>query len=154
MFWWDRRIPRLGAGEIVYHQSARGFGTSHRTSPGLDFPIYKVGVHSRCSRNVRCFGPPFSLPYISLRVAHLCLVHHKGPESDPLGASPSLMNTRKRGPRGLSIAPRPGSLERSCHRGFDVWGDPQDLVSKVLPTTLWPGRRVALRDFTLEEKND
>lgn len=96
----------------------------------------------------------FSLPYISLRVAHLCLAHHKGPESDTLGASPSLMNTRTGGPRGLSIAPRPGSLERSCHRGFDVWGDPQDLVSKALPTTLWPGRRVALRDFTLEEKND
>lgn len=41
----------------MYHQSARGFGTSHRTSPGLDFHIYKVGVRSRCSRNVRCFGP-------------------------------------------------------------------------------------------------
>ena len=62
----------------------------------------------------------FSSPYISLRVAHLCLAHHKGPESDPLGAGPILMNTRTRGPRGLSIAPRPGSLERSCHRGFDV----------------------------------
>ena len=41
----------------MYHQSARGFGISHRTSPGLDFHIYKVGVRSRCSRNVRCFGP-------------------------------------------------------------------------------------------------
>lgn len=36
----------------------------------------------------------FSPPHIPLRAAHLCLTHHKGPETDPLGDSPVLQGTR------------------------------------------------------------
>ena len=124
----------------MYHQSARGFGTSHRTSPGLDFPIYKVGVHSRCSRNVRCFGPHL-LPTLHLSKGgspvlsppQRTRVRHTGSQPQPhehqdRGAQARVLREklpqgfrRMRGPTGSGQqGPANNSLARQtcCVKGF------------------------------------